>query len=146
MTKSTTNSAARILLAEDNHINQKVAVAILKKTGYQTDVVGNGRDALEAIAKTHYDLVLMDVHMPLMDGYEAAAEIRRREGPGRQLPIIALTAADVAGERKQCLEAGMDDFISKPISVDEFCRTVARWLPQNATVVPTSQDGLSAAI
>ena len=106
----------RILLVEDNLTNQKVALGILIKIGYQVDVAANGQEALKAFEKKRYDLILMDLQMPKMDGYAATAAIRKaEEKTGLHLPIIAMTAHAMRGDRELCLEKGMDDYISKPI-------------------------------
>jgi signal transduction histidine kinase/CheY-like chemotaxis protein len=105
----------RVLLAEDGLINQRVAVGLLKSWGHEVDVANDGVETLAAMAKATYDLVLMDVHMPNMDGLEATAEIRRRESTsGRRTPIVAMTASAMKGDRERFLEAGMDDYLSKP--------------------------------
>jgi two-component system, sensor histidine kinase and response regulator len=117
----------RILLAEDNPVNQRVAVGMLEKRGHKLTVVGTGKAALEAATSQPFDLVLMDVQMPEMDGTEATAEIRRREKlTGRHLPIIALTAHAMKGDRELFLEAGMDDYVSKPIRPAELEQTIRR--------------------
>src|SRR5690606_10336632 len=116
----------RVLVAEDNPINAKVALRILDRLGYAAEAVPNGREAVEAAASGDYDAVLMDWQMPLMDGLEAAVEIRRREAPGRRMPIIAMTASATEGDRSACLASGMDDHIGKPVRPDELDRVLGR--------------------
>jgi CheY-like chemotaxis protein len=114
----------RILIAEDNESNQKVIVSMLKRLGYQADVVSNGKEVLQALEHAHYDLLLMDVKMPEMDGLEATRIIRRRLH--NEIKIIAITAYALKGDREKCLEAGMDDYISKPVSMEELKRML-KW-------------------
>jgi len=121
---------ARILVVEDNPTNQKVAVGILKKLGYRPDLAADGRQALEALRRQDYRLVLMDCQMPGLDGYEATRMIRSgaAEVINPRVPIVAMTAHAMAGEREKCLAAGMDDYVSKPIDPQTLADTIARWL------------------
>jgi CheY-like chemotaxis protein len=115
----------RILLAEDSPMNQKVAISILNREGHSVMVVNNGKDAVSAIASQPFDVVLMDVEMPQMDGLEATSVIRTKEQQsGAHTPIIALTAHAMKGDRERCLEAGMDDYISKPIHAQQLLETL----------------------
>ena len=117
-----------LLLAEDNLINQKVAFAILSRAGYRVDTVLNGAEAVQAAAAQPYDAILMDCHMPEMNGYEATAAIRAREGPGGHTPIIALTAGARREDRERCLAEGMDGYVSKPVSKDALLAVVAQYM------------------
>jgi two-component system sensor histidine kinase/response regulator len=119
---------ARILVAEDNAANLKVAVRMVERLGYRADVAGNGTEALHALDRVPYDAVLMDCQMPEMDGYEATREIRKAEQNGRHVPIIAMTASAMAGDRERCLAAGMDDYISKPVKLHIVAAVLERWL------------------
>jgi len=123
-------SGMRILVVEDNVVNQKVARLMLDRLGLRADVAASGREAVDMLELLPYDLVFMDCQMPEMDGYEATAEIRRREGSERQVAIIAMTADAMAGSRERCLDAGMDDYISKPVKLDELHGALCKWLPQ----------------
>jgi len=125
----------RVLLAEDNEINQRITIRLLHKLGLAADTVVNGREAVEALEKRSYDLVLMDCQMPGMDGFEATAIVRVREGAKQHTPICALTANAMEGDRERCLAAGMDDYISKPVGLDKLQRAVNRWVHRTEEAV-----------
>ena len=120
----------RILVAEDNIVNQKVAVRILEKYGYRTDTVANGQEAIKALESISYDLVLMDINMPEVDGIEATKRIRDRKSTvlKPEIPIIAMTAHAIKGDSDKCLQAGMDDYVSKPIRTDKLMEAIEKWL------------------
>jgi PAS domain S-box-containing protein len=123
---------ARILLVEDNITNQQVALGILKKFGLRADAVADGAEAVKALESIPYDLVLMDVQMPVMDGLEATRQIRSPESgvPNHDVPVIAMTAHALQGDRERCIEAGMNDYVSKPVSPRTLAEVLARWLPE----------------
>jgi CheY-like chemotaxis protein len=116
---------------EDNPVNQKVGKATLARLGFDVAIAANGRIAVDLTAADGFDLVLMDCQMPDMDGFEATTAIRAREARdgGARLPIIAMTANAMAGDRERCLAAGMDDYASKPIQIHVLAETLRRWLP-----------------
>jgi two-component system, sensor histidine kinase and response regulator len=118
----------RILLAEDNRVNQVLAVRLLEKRGHEVTVAGNGEEALEALDRQAFDLVLMDVQMPEMDGLQATAAIRKGEmNTGKHIPIIAMTAHAMAGDKERCLGAGMDDYLTKPIRPEQLVDVLNRY-------------------
>jgi signal transduction histidine kinase/DNA-binding response OmpR family regulator len=123
-----------LLLVEDNEINALVATEQLAELGYQVELARNGREAVAAAAARRFGAVLMDCQMPVMDGYQASRELRRREGPGEHLPIIALTAHALSGEREKVLAAGMDDYLTKPVRPEALRKTLLRYLAQDAGV------------
>jgi len=148
--------SVRVLLAEDNIVNQEIAMAMLDNTEYGVTVAENGLEALKSIETVDFDVVLMDCQMPEMDGFEASTELRRREAEtaSRRLPIIGLTANAGAGSRENCLNAGMDDYVSKPFRRDVLLAALAKWTqsvpadrasPQKAEVPTPAQDAPEAA-
>jgi CheY-like chemotaxis protein len=133
----------KILVVEDNPVNSEVAAGMLETLGCATKVVENGRLALEVLSEASYDAVFMDCHMPVMDGMTATTEIRRREqsAGGARMPIIALTANAMEGDRERCLAAGMDDFLIKPFTLQKLAAMLRRWLALNALPEPERRDG-----
>jgi len=115
----------RILVAEDHPVNQKLAIRVLVRLGYHADIVSNGKEALDSVATGVYDLVFMDVQMPEMDGLEATRQIR--SGGQRQPVIVAMTANAMNGDRDECIQAGMDDYICKPLNLDELAALMQKW-------------------
>ena len=141
-----TGSGPRVLLVEDNPVNRGVVERVLAKLGAESVVAENGREALEILdSGENFDLVLMDCQMPVMDGYEATRLWREREGPlGRHLPIVAMTANAMPGDREKCRQAGMDDYLPKPVSIGELRSLLERWskgeAPETAAVMPGARD------
>ena len=117
----------RVLLVEDNPVNQRVAQRTIEKLGYAVSVAADGNEALDVLETARFDLVLMDCQMPVLDGFETTREIRRREGVSRRTPIVAMTANALSGDRERCIDAGMDDYLSKPFKVDHLRRVLADW-------------------
>jgi two-component system sensor histidine kinase/response regulator len=119
---------ARVLVAEDNPTNRQILASYLSLAGHEARMVTNGIEALEAVQEEYFDLVVMDIQMPIMDGITAAMRIRELDGPAADLPIVALTANAMQGDREHCLAAGMSDYVSKPVLLDDFLAAIARCL------------------
>ena len=142
--QTATASSLRVLVAEDNAVNQNLILSVLKKEGHTVELAGNGREVLAAWERSRFDLILMDVQMPLMDGFEATAVIRKREErSGSHVPIVAITAHAMQGDREHCLQAGMDEYLTKPVDLSELRATLRRWTP---IVSPPEATGSSDAI
>ncbi len=130
----------RVLVADDNLVNRRLALAQLAQLGLKADAVANGREAVTALVRTNYDVVLMDGQMPELDGYLATGEIREREGSDRHTIIIAMTADALSGDRQRCLAAGMDDYLSKPVKIADLRTMLTRWLPVEVALIKTASD------
>ncbi len=133
----TAKAHLRILLAEDNLDNQNLAKTILQEAGYRADIAENGKIAVEAFRVRHYDLILMDIQMPELDGFAATREIRRieKEFNGEHVPIVAFTAYVVQGCREKCIECGMDDYLTKPLKKSLFLEAVEKWIDARPTIL-----------
>jgi PAS domain S-box-containing protein len=142
-TETTEPGGPRVLVVEDTPINQQVARGMLTRLGYSAELASNGFEALDALSRGPYAAILMDCHMPEMDGFDSSREIRRREGPAHHTPIIAMTASVMRGERERCLAAGMDDYVAKPVRLQELRARLQRWsgtgAPDQASVWQTGE-------
>jgi len=119
--------AYRVLIAEDNIVNQRVAIYMMEKQGHHVSYVQNGEEVLDAMEKNIFDLILMDVQMPLMDGLKATELIRKKErATGAHIPIVAMTAHAMKGDRERCLAAGMDDYVAKPLNAADLSQAIER--------------------
>ncbi len=126
------HSNLNILLVEDNAVNQKVAKSMLSRLGYHPDVASNGLEALQSLKNKHYDVILMDIQMPEMDGLEASKAIRMRYPPEKQPYIIAVTAYAQEYSKEMCLNAGTDDYLSKPVRLNDISNAISKRLPCNS--------------
>lgn len=138
------SSSLRVLLVEDNPVNQRLASRLLEERGHSVVVAANGLEALEALEKENFDLVFMDVQMPVMDGFETTAAIRKKErARGVRLPIVALTAHAMKGDREKCLAGGMDGYLTKPIRPQELNEILRSYLERREGPVETQESALS---
>ncbi len=149
--KNVTVPSRRVLLVEDNEINRRVALGLLRSRGHQAEVAENGKEAVDRLAEQEFDVVLMDMQMPVMDGYEATAIIRAREHQtGGRIPIVAMTAEALKGDRERCLESGMDDYVSKPISPAEMYRAIERFpaicLRSHSGILPIPKEHAAGSL
>ncbi|MEO8696840.1 MAG: response regulator, partial [Acidimicrobiales bacterium] len=126
---------ARVLLVEDNPVNQQVGLAMLEVLGYEVDVVADGSAAVEAAVLTPYHVILMDCHIPILDGFEATREIRLLQGDASHTPIVAVTASAMESDHRGCIDAGMDDYLTKPLTLKALAAKLARWAPGGAIPV-----------
>ncbi|MGH8639469.1 MAG: ATP-binding protein, partial [Burkholderiales bacterium] len=142
--------SGRVLLVEDNGVNQEIGMAMLQAIGCEVDLAADGREAIEATGAKTYDLVLMDCQMPDVDGFEATRAIRARERersgsqPARRLPIVALTANAMSGDREQCTSAGMDDYLSKPFTQDQLRAVLGTWMPDPRAAAAADSSGMAS--
>ncbi len=134
---------AKILLVEDDHVNQTLAMNQLEYLGYQAEAVDGGGAALQALGRSDYDIILMDCQMPLMDGYQTTASLRQREGHSKHTPTIAMTANAMDGDREKCLDAGMDDYITKPVDLNVLAAKLRQWLSR--VTRPSEHDAESGS-
>ena len=135
-----------VLVVEDSPVNQVVAVRTLERLGCECDVAADGREALEALSQRRYDAVMMDCQMPGMDGYEATAQLRRREAGGRRTPVIAMTAHAMKGDAERCLAAGMDDYVAKPMRRELLLAALRRWIPEDGAERAASEAAPASAL
>jgi CheY-like chemotaxis protein len=141
--------AGRILVVEDDALNRLVAVRLLENLGYDVHAVETGQQAVEAVPQADYDLVLMDVRLPEMDGYAATAAIREREraeGDGRRTPIVALTASALVGDAEKSLAAGLDGHVTKPVTGERLAAAVGRWIAPSAREASGHMDSDAACV
>jgi len=146
--RSRFGAAPRVLVAEDNIFNQKVAVRMLQRLGCRADIAEDGQRAVAAALRDAHDLVLMDCEMPVLDGFGATTKIREiaaRRGSLPRLPIVAMTAHALSGDRERCLGAGMDDFIGKPVRMEDLRAALDRWLPAPSAAAPTTAPAAAPA-
>ena len=129
---------ARVLITDDNVVNQKIAAKMLEKLGCRVDIAANGQEAINAVVNRSYDVLLMDCEMPEMDGFTATRQIRAREtDSGHRLPIVAMTANTSVEDRERCLDAGMDDHICKPVQFDELLTAMLKWTQEAKVNAPS---------
>ena len=138
LSQSPTAATTRLLLAEDNPVNQKVACKMLEKLGYRVDVASNGQEAVADHERMRYPLIFMDCQMPEVDGFEATALIRKMEGRSAHTPIVAMTANAMQGDRERCLDAGMDDYVAKPVRPKDLQTVLDTWLGNHANKTGTT--------
>ena len=132
MTKKQNMKNARILLVEDDVLNQEVMGAMLRMLGYRTDIATDGAEALQALSSNDYQLILMDCKMPVMDGFEAVNTIRNSAEAWKRIPVIAITANALSGERERCMNAGMDEYLSKPVKMEDLGKMLERFISDDA--------------
>jgi CheY-like chemotaxis protein len=135
--------AIHILLAEDDPVNRKLVVTVLERAGFSSHAFDNGQKAIQALKDKDYDLILMDIQMPEMNGFEATKAIRQMEKQGNHTPIIAMTAHAMKGDKEKCLKAGMDDYISKPIKPQSLIDTIERWIKISDTQIAKGKQNRS---